>query len=133
MYRQGKTIDNLQIIKGVIVGLLLMVVFIFVIALLSAVFFESIQNQIGNLLTVFSFFILIYVGFFIARRVTQNGWLNGGLGALVFMGIMLLLGSINIQISTKAIFLLLILGLIGGIIGGVIGVNFAKTDDYYDY
>ena len=117
-----KKINNLVIFKGVVVGLIILFIFSIIFAVASYLFnFNQIPD---NYLLIFNLMIIIFIGFFIARRVDYNGWLNGGFGGMIYMGIIVLLGSVSVNITLGIIFLLLITGIVIGSIGGIIGINF---------
>jgi putative membrane protein (TIGR04086 family) len=117
-------INNWVILKGVFKSLILLIIISAIMAIFSTFIFNLNNNLLNLLLILINIFIITYNGFYVARRVDKNGWLNGGLSGLVFMVFIILLGLISIPISSGYIFLLLILGLIFGSIGGIIGINF---------
>ncbi len=118
-----KSIDNLTILKGVFWGIITLLIFNTLMALFSNVIFSLNSGVFNTVLITENILILLLVGFYIARRVDKNGWLNGGLGGLVYMVIIILLGTISMPISIWYILLLSIIGLIVGSIGGIIGIN----------
>ncbi len=124
MYSKNNIINNSVIFKGVIVGLVILFVFSLVVALISRVLMGFMLLYFNNLLILTNLLIIILIGFYIARRVKYNGWLNGALGGLIFMVIILLFGSMNMHLSINSILIVLIFGILGGTIGGIVGINF---------
>jgi putative membrane protein (TIGR04086 family) len=117
-------INNWVILKGVFRSFIILIITSSIMAIFSTFIFDLNSYLLNLLLISINIFIITYNGFYVARRVNKNGWLNGGLSGLVFMVIIILLGLISIPISSGYIFLLLFLGLIFGSIGGIIGINF---------
>lgn len=116
-------INNRIVFRGVILGLIILIV----ISILLAVILSNMGNfnitSFSRVLFILNILLIIFTGFFIARRVENNGWLNGGLGGILLMGLILLIGSINISLSPVTVFIYLFLALIAGSIGGIIGIN----------
>ncbi len=75
--------------------------------------------------TVISIFA---AGFFVARRGRTRGWLAGGFSGIIYVFIMLILGSIMFGgFSLGGEFLkTLALGVVSGALGGIFGANFRK-------
>lgn len=120
---QNKSINNLVIFKGVIRGIIILLVISTLMAIFSGFFFNLKTNTINLLLISENTLILIYIGFYVARKVEKNGWLNGGLAGLIYMVLIILLGTINMPITLANIVILTITGLIIGSIGGILGIN----------
>jgi len=118
-----KSIDNLTIMKGVFWGVVVLLVINTIMALVSNFIFSLSTGVFNTVLITENLLILLFVGFYIARKVDKNGWLNGGIGGLIYMVIIILLGTISMPISIWYIFLLAIMGLIIGSIGGIFGIN----------
>lgn len=118
-----KTINNLIILKGVILGVVLLFITSTVMAVISGFIYHININALDTVLITENFFIIIIIGLYVARKVEKNGWLNGGLSGLVYMLIILLIGSISIPITIWNILLLALIALIVGGIGGIIGIN----------
>lgn len=122
-HSQVKRINNLIILKGVIRGILILLFISILMAVFSGFVFNLKANSLNLLLIFETLLILLYVGFYVARNVEKNGWLNGGLAGLVLMIIVVLLGTINMTISFGGIIILAVLGLIVGSVGGILGIN----------
>jgi putative membrane protein (TIGR04086 family) len=118
-----KSIDNLTIMKGVFWGVVVLLVINTIMALFSNFIFSLSTGVFNTVLITENLLILLFVGFYIARKVDKNGWLNGGIGGLIYMVIIILLGTISMPISIWYILLLAIMGLIIGSIGGIFGIN----------
>ncbi|MFW6281863.1 MAG: TIGR04086 family membrane protein [bacterium] len=119
----NKTINNLAIFKGVFRGLLLLLFITVLMALFSNFIFAINTGTLNILLFLEILIILFIIGLYVARRVDRNGWLNGGLAGLIFMIILILIGTITMPISLTKIILIVSIGLITGSIGGIIGKN----------
>lgn len=119
-----QTINFKVIVKGVFFG----IVFLLVVSVLMALFFSFFAvmrlDKISNMLMIINYLIVVYIGFYIAKQVNNNGWLNGGLGGLIYMGIIILVGFIALPFSIIRLILIMFSGLVGGSLGGMIGINF---------
>ena len=120
---QDKLIYNLVILKGVVLGIAFLLIISSVLAIFSGFIYSLSISSLNSLLIAINTIIIGYIGFYIARQVGKNGWLNGGLGGLIYMGFIILVGTISMPISIGYIFLLLAIGLVVGSIGGIIGIN----------
>lgn len=120
---KDKLINNIIIIKGVLYGFVFMIITTFIMALFSGFLFSLDSAHLNILFLVISIIILIFIGFYVARNVENNGWLNGGIAGLIYMIIVLLIGTINMPISLSNIFLIAIVGMTIGSIGGILGIN----------
>jgi len=120
----NKKIYNLIILKGILIGLLVLLIITAILATIYSLVFTFSTIILNKILIVISLIIVIYIGIYIAKRVDKFGWLNGGLGGMIFMGIIIILGSLNVSLSLWPVLLVLILGLFLGGIGGIIGINF---------
>ena len=95
-------------------------------ALFSSYLFSLSSSNLNILLLIVNSLILTYVGFYVARKVEKNGWLNGGLAGLVYMILLILIGTISMPISLSNIIIMALIGLIIGSIGGIIGINLSN-------
>jgi len=118
-----KSINNIIIFKGVFIGVFILLILTVIMALFSSLLFRMSSVNLNILLLVVNFFILTFVGFYVARKVEKNGWLNGGLAGLVYMVLLILIGTLSMPISLLNILTMAMLGLIIGSIGGIIGIN----------
>lgn len=121
---EKRSINNIIIFKGVFLGIIILLFLSIIIAVFSRFFFSLQTNTLNTVLMIVNFVIIILIGFFVARKVENNGWLHGGLSGLIYMLIIILVGTISIPISIWHILLLSFIGLIVGSIGGIIGINF---------
>ena len=77
-----------------------------------------------NLLFILNYVALFIGGIVTAYRVGSNGWLNGGLVGLVYMGLILMLGGFWHSFSfSPGLGLRLLLAFLVAGLGGIIGVN----------
>ena len=111
-------------LKGVFYGLVLLMLISILMAFVFSFFTIMKIEKLSNTLLIINYIIVIYIGFYIAKRVDNNGWLNGGLGGLLYMGIILLIGFVVLPFSIVKFILIIFSGLIGGSLGGMIGINF---------
>ncbi len=118
-----KSINNIIIFKGVIIGIFILLIITVIMAMFSGFLFRMSSVNLNSILLVINFFILSFVGFYVARNVEKNGWLNGGLAGLVYMVLLILIGTLSMPISILNILTMALLGLIIGSIGGIIGIN----------
>ncbi len=112
------------ILKGLILGLMTLFILVFLFAFVYNIFGFLSYTFISKFLLILNFLIIAYVGFYIAQRVKSNGWLNGGIGGMVYMIILILITYFNHSFSWSMILWLLLLGIITGSIGGILGINF---------
>ncbi len=119
----NKKIYNLVILRGILLALLVLLISIVILAVIYSFIFTFSTEVLNKIILILSIIIVLFTGFYIARRVENYGWLNGGLGGMIFMGIVTLLGSLNVALTLQPVFFVLILGLILGSIGGMIGIN----------
>src|SRR5690554_5245117 len=116
-------IDNRMIFKGVFFGVVLLLIITFIMAIFSNMVFSMSIRTRNTLLIAENILIILFIGIYIARSVEKKGWLNGGLGGLIYMIIIILLGTVNMPISIWYILFFCTGGLIIGSIGGIIGIN----------
>ena len=113
-----------NIIKGVSISFLLTLVLIFIYSILLT--YTNINENTMNPVLIIIIAISILVGSSISNmKIQHNGILNGGIIAIIYLGLLYLLSSIitsNFQINISTIIIISI-GFIFGIIGGIIGVN----------
>ncbi|MFW6281720.1 MAG: TIGR04086 family membrane protein [bacterium] len=121
--KDHKTVNNKIIFKGVFLGFVFLFIITLILAIISGIIHTINSSFLHNIMVLINFIILLLVGFYIARNVESNGWLNGGLGGLIYMGLILLIGIYFVSLSGFNIFLLLITGMFIGSIGGIIGIN----------
>jgi putative membrane protein (TIGR04086 family) len=117
------TINFKVMFKGIVIGLALLLLVSVIMALVFSLFAVIKLERVSNLLLITNYVIVIYIGIYVARRINSNGWLNGGLCGLIYMGIILVVGFVILPFSIVKMALIMISGLIGGGLGGVIGIN----------
>ncbi|MFW6410389.1 MAG: TIGR04086 family membrane protein, partial [Halanaerobiales bacterium] len=79
-------INNVVIFKGVILGIIALIFISIILALTLSLFHSFSLHLFNNILIIFNATLITFVGFYIARHVENNGWLNGGLGGMLLMG-----------------------------------------------
>lgn len=118
-----KFIDNFVIFKGVFLGLIIMLILTVIFALFSGVLFRLEQSKLNLIFLVKNIILLLFIGFYVAKNVERNGWLNGAVAGLIYMVILILIGSISVPLTLTNILFMALLGLILGSIGGILGIN----------
>ncbi|HHU92239.1 MAG TPA: TIGR04086 family membrane protein [Halanaerobiaceae bacterium] len=118
-----KFINSFVIFKGVILGLLIMLILTVIFALFSGILFRLEEAQLSKVFLVKNIILLLIIGFYVAKNVERNGWLNGAVAGLIFMLVLILLGSISVPLSFTNVIFMAFLGLILGSIGGILGIN----------
>lgn len=118
-----KFINSFVIFKGVILGLLIMLNLTVIFALFSGILFRLEEAQLSKVFLVKNIILLLIIGFYVAKNVERNGWLNGAVAGLIFMLVLILLGSISVPLSFTNVIFMAFLGLILGSIGGILGIN----------
>ena len=86
------------------------------------------EKYIDTVVMITTVLSIIIAGVAVSTGARSRGWLNGGIGGLVYMLILMLLGII---FSDGAIFemsdvLVLMLGFVLGAFGGIIGINMKR-------
>lgn len=112
-----KFINSFVIFKGVILGLLIMLILTVIFALFSGILFRLEEAQLSKVFLVKNIILLLIIGFYVAKNVERNGWLNGAVAGLIFMLVLILLGSISVPLSFTNVIFMAFLGLILGSIG----------------
>ncbi|MFY9393709.1 MAG: TIGR04086 family membrane protein [Halanaerobiales bacterium] len=118
-----KFINSFVIFKGVILGLLIILILTVIFALFSGILFRLEEAQLSKVFLVKNIILLLIIGFYVAKNVERNGWLNGAVAGLIFMLVLILLGSISVPLSFTNVIFMAFLGLILGSIGGILGIN----------
>ena len=116
-------INNFVIFKGVLLGLMIMLILTIIFALFSGVLFRLEEARLNKIFLGQNIILLLLIGFYVARNVERNGWLNGAMAGLLYMFILILLGSISLPLSLSNIIFMALLALILGGIGGILGIN----------
>ena len=119
-----KRINFRMVFQGMVIGFLLLLLITSFMAVIFSLFDFVSFDIISTILLIFNFLIITFIGFYIAQNVNRNGWLNGGLGGSIYMGVLIFLTYFSNPLSWGTVILLLILGLIVGSIGGILGINF---------
>ena len=118
-----KFINSFVIFKGVFLCLLIMLILTVIFALFSGILFRLEEAQLSKVFLVKNIILLLIIGFYVAKNVERNGWLNGAVAGLIFMLVLILLGSISVPLSFTNVIFMAFLGLILGSIGGILVIN----------
>ncbi len=112
-----------SILSGLVTSLLLIM---FGSLLLGGIVsFTDIGQQLASNILFIMNYIVIFIGGIIASYLAgSNGWINGGLVGLIYMLIIILLGSLWHSIEPSIILASRVLiGFLVSALGGIIGVN----------
>jgi putative membrane protein (TIGR04086 family) len=130
-YLKGKVqnYDNRILnIPGIIIGLLVSYIItlaFFIVYALILTYTPLSELTLPTLTMLITIIGIVLAGAIAARHTRSKGWLNGGLGGLLYVLIMLFLGTYFLKEVglTSDIALKLLWGIILGAIGGMIGIN----------
>lgn len=112
------------LLKGLLLAFLITVILIFVSSVILT--YTSLSESKMSLLNTIVMIISITTGSaYVAIKIKEKGWLNGGILGLGYFLIILLINIIFLKPLVIDIFLLtrLIISIVMGIIGGIIGIN----------
>ncbi len=124
MTAQQKTMLQLKgILWGVVVSLGLLAVGGLVLGLITN--FTSLTDELPtNLLFILNYAAIFIGGLVTAYRVKTNGWLNGGLVGVIYMLIIIMLGSLwQSVVFSWGLMLRVLLAFIVAGLGGMVGIN----------
>lgn len=110
--------------KGLLLSLIITIVLLMVFSLLLT--FTSLREAKLALLNNIAMIISIVVGsIYVAIKIKENGWLNGGILGLVYFIIILLFNLLFLKSFDSKLIMTtkLLLSTIIGFIGGIIGIN----------
>lgn len=110
--------------KGLLLSLIITIVLLMVFSLLLT--FTSLREAKLPLLNNIAMIISIVVGsIYVAIKIKENGWLNGGILGLVYFIIILLFNLLFLKSFDSKLIMTtkLLLSTIIGFIGGIIGIN----------
>ncbi len=118
-------LNSLPVIgKGVVVALIIsLVVFVFSSAIIN---YTPVSETIVPYLAYITSIISIFVGaFYVIKKLSFKGWLNGGLTGVFYVLILLILGRFVIgEFPVFSSFLIKVfLGFVFGAVSGIIGRN----------
>ncbi len=121
-YSASKLIFS-SVLRGLLVSLILLLVGSLLVGII--VNFTNIANLSFNKILFLINYLSIFIGGIVAAYSAKGrGWLNGGLVGLIYMLIIILLGSIwNPIIFSFSLLSRVMIGCLVSAVGGMIGVN----------
>ncbi len=116
-------INNMVILKGLVLGVILLVLFGAISSFFATFTSFNQPSQIDTVLFIFNYLTILIIGIYTAKKVEINGWLNGGITGLIFSLLIIIIGAFSQDLNFVNIFLYAGSGLLLGMLGGVIGIN----------
>lgn len=114
----------IYLIKGVLLSYLVTIVLIIIFSLLIT--YTSISENKAILLnTIVMITSITFGSVYVAYKVKERGWINGGLVGIIYYLILIILNLLLLEPIVFDMFSVskLIIATITGIIGGIIGIN----------
>lgn len=112
------------ILRGLIGSFIILIAASLILGILFSIMDTLVEEVANRILLVLNYAAIFGGGIYTARKTCTKGWLNGGLVGLLYMVVVLTLGSQYAENVTFLEILLRVLsGFIAGAIGGVLGVN----------
>jgi putative membrane protein (TIGR04086 family) len=121
---KGSGINIIGIFTGVLISYILTLGFFIIYALLLT--FTAVSELTLPTLTLLITIIgIVLSGALSARRTTSKGWLNGGIAGILYVTIMLILGTFFVKElgPTSSWAVKYAWGAVLGALGGMIGIN----------
>ena len=86
------------------------------------------EKYIDTVVMVTTALALVVSGAMVSKKAKSRGWLNGGIGGLVYMAVLSILGAIFIKapVFDAGSLIMLVLGFVLGALGGIIGINMKR-------
>lgn len=113
-----------HLFKALVLSYILTLILILIMSLLLT--YTSLkESNIPLLNTIIMIISISFGGLYIAIKVEENGWLNGGILGILYFLILVFLNYLFVKPFTFDIFSIskFLISLITGIIGGVLGIN----------
>ncbi|WP_425446030.1 TIGR04086 family membrane protein [Dethiothermospora halolimnae] len=120
----GNKSYGINLVKGLIFSYIITIVLIFIASLILTYTDLSIDS-LSVIKSIIMILSIALGAIYLSMKNNKKGWLNGGIVGLLYVVIMIIIGSIiNNSFSLDSYVLIkLIIALITGAIGGMIGVN----------
>ncbi|WP_408954474.1 TIGR04086 family membrane protein [Natroniella sp. ANB-PHB2] len=116
-------IKTSSILRGLIISLIILLAssaFLGVIISLTNIA----SNSVNTILFALNYLALFIGGLVASYSAQNNGWLNGGLVGVVYMAVIILLGSLWTPITISlGLAARVVIGFVVSALGGVIGIN----------
>ena len=121
--KQNNVIRVTDILWGVLISLSLLLLGSLLLGLITN-FTNLITKLPTNLLFILNYIAIFIGGIVAAYRAQTNGWLNGGLVGLIYMLMIIVLGSLwqSVVFSVGLVLRVVLSFLVAGL-GGMVGVN----------
>ena len=110
--------------KALVLAYILTLVLVLIISFLLT--YTSLkESNIPLLNTIIMVISISFGGVYIAVKIEENGWLNGGILGILYFLILVFLNYLFVKPFTFDIFSIskFLISLITGIIGGILGIN----------
>ena len=120
-------VGMLAIITNVLVSYFITMIMLLALAL-AITYSDFPEDRSQTAILLITIVNVAVVGWMVARNARTNGWLWGGAGALFYMLVLYVIGSVifgSFDLNGSFV-LFIILAMIAGSIGGIIGINTKK-------
>lgn len=115
---------KIYLLKGVLLAFIITIVLITIFSLLLS--FTTIkESKMSIYNTVIMIISIAAGGFYSAKKLKENGWINGGLVGIIYYIILLIINILFNKPFSFDIFSItkLLIAFVLGVIGGIIGIN----------
>jgi len=115
---------SIYFLQGLVLAFIVTILLIFIFSMMLT--YTNLSESKMNLLNTIVMIISITSGSaYVAIKIKEKGWLNGGILGLAYFLIVLLINLVFLKPFIIDIFLFsrLIISIVMGVIGGIIGIN----------
>lgn len=124
MRDQRRTLRITAILKGLVACFAFLIVMSLILGFIFSVNDSVREEAMDRVLMVVNYTAIFIGGIMGARLAQTKGWLHGGLVGIIYMVIVIFIGSRYISVAFGLeIFLRITSGFLTGVLGGVVGVN----------
>lgn len=122
--RNPSALQITAILKGLVFCFAFLIVASLIMGIVVSIADDMREDTTNRILMVVNYVAIFAGGLFTARLVYRKGWLNGGIVGLIYMVIVVFIGSqfVEVQFGLEIV-LRLLSGFLAGAVGGVFGVN----------
>lgn len=119
-----RTLQITAILKGLVACFACLIILSLILGFIISLN-DSLGDDLMNRVLMIINYTAIFIGGVMAARWAQTkGWLHGGLVGLIYMLIVIFIGSKYVQVAMGfEVLLRVISGFLTGVLGGVLGVN----------
>ncbi|TDX45431.1 TIGR04086 family membrane protein [Orenia marismortui] len=112
-----------SILRGLVVSLILLLMGSVVLGIIISLS-NAVNNSVSKILFILNYLSVFVGGSVAAYSAGGKGWINGGLVGLIYMLMIILLGSLwNPIIISLSLVSRVVIGFLVSALGGMIGVN----------